>query len=289
MFPTIAPITVALFGGLGNQMFQYAFARAQSIACGAAFCLDLRPLSVGGDRHYSLAGFSLEHSRAPNFPLPPVPSRVFRKMGWSPRLNGASYVFQTTFSAPVPAYVQPAYFWGTWQGEKYFRAASSVIRGDFSLLTPFSDARQAIAQSIVSSNSVAVHVRRGDYVSNSKASAFHGTLSPQWYALAKEAMESGTSDERKYFVFSDDDKWARENINCFKDAIFIRPSSDGRDFEDLHLMALCKSQIIANSSFSWWGAWLNPNPHKRVVAPLAWFRSARETTEDLIPSSWHRV
>ncbi|RYD62781.1 MAG: alpha-1,2-fucosyltransferase, partial [Verrucomicrobiaceae bacterium] len=142
---------------------------------------------------------------------------------------------------------------------------------------------------ISAANSVAVHVRRGDYVSNSKAQAFHGTLSPDWYTRAKTEIERRISGRPTYFVFSDDAQWARRNLDSFAEAVFIPPPSDGGDAQDLHLMALCKHQIIANSSFSWWGAWLNKHQDKCVVAPRSWFRSPRIDTSDLIPSDWLRI
>ena len=92
-----------------------------------------------------------------------------------------------------------------------------------------------------------------------------------------------------YFVFSDDAEWARANLPTGQTAHFIAPSSDGRDYEDMHLMALCKHHIIANSSFSWWGAWLDPRADKIVIAPSRWFRGANLDTRDLIPTAWIRL
>ncbi|GAK69140.1 hypothetical protein RRU01S_03_03120 [Agrobacterium rubi TR3 = NBRC 13261] len=92
-----------------------------------------------------------------------------------------------------------------------------------------------------------------------------------------------------FFVFSDDVAWARQNLPVIGEMFFVEPQSDGRDGEDMHLMASCRSHIIANSTFSWWGAWLNPRHDKHVLAPKHWFRSQKHDDSDLVPSEWERL
>lgn len=118
--------------------------------------------------------------------------------------------------------------------------------------------------------------------------AYHGTCAPEWYDGAMAAMADGLEDPT-FFVFSDDPAWARANLPSRWAMRFVEPQTDSRDFEDMHLMASCRHHITANSSFSWWGAWLDPRPDKRVIAPNRWFNGAGHDTRDLIPASWQKL
>ncbi len=125
-------------------------------------------------------------------------------------------------------------------------------------------------------------------MTNKGAAAYHGTIPAEWYDLARRRLDARLG-KPKYFVFSDDPGWARANLSAFRDAVFIEPNTDGRDAEDMHLMSLGRHQIIANSSFSWWAAWLNRNPDKHIIAPAKWFAAPGIDTSDLLPKSWIRL
>ena len=145
-----------------------------------------------------------------------------------------------------------------------------------------------MAQRIISTNAISIHVRRGDYVTNPTTTAFHGVCGVEWYANAAQLMETKISNPT-YFVFSDDYEWAKSNLKFSAETIFVPPSPDGQEAHDMSVMSLCQHNIIANSSFSWWAAWLNPNPNKIVIAPQKWFASGPQKTDDLIPPSWLRI
>lgn len=129
-----------------------------------------------------------------------------------------------------------------------------------------------------------MHIRRGDYVSNSAVLAHHGLLTPAYYDEAVNVMSSKL-ETPTLFIFSDDIGWVKENLFDDLDVVFV---DSGSAELDLHLMSLCKHNIIANSTFSWWGAYLNTNMNKIVVAPKNWF-SANINTDDLIPAEWIRL
>ena len=135
---------------------------------------------------------------------------------------------------------------------------------------------------------VSLHIRRGDYVSNPVTNNYHGTCSLAYYKkavlLLKEKIENPS-----FFIFSDDLLWARENLDFINDMTFIDLDKSIPDHEEMHLMSQCKHNIIANSSFSWWGAWLNENSDKIVIAPKKWFSDNTINTEDLIPAKWMRI
>jgi hypothetical protein len=177
---------------------------------------------------------------------------------------------------------------GYWQSERYFSDIGDVIRQDFTLVAPMVPRRLEIRRRIRDCNAVSVHVRRGDYASDPAISQSHGTCPPEWYHQTMTRM-AGAIENPTFVVFSDDPAWARANLPPSRPMIFVDPGRDGRDAEDIRLMSDCRHHIIANSTFSWWGAWLNPRPDKKVIAPARWFNRAQHDTRDLIPPGWERV
>jgi hypothetical protein len=285
-------VITELTGGLGNQMFQYALGRALSLKSGAELLFDTRSLSRDTQRTYALGGFGIAGRIAASSELPVGWGPLTRRAPWLSRLlGGPSLVAERSFAYDntIPTLTPPVALHGNWQSERYFAEIASTIRSDFSLTGPLDLRRQELAAEIGNTlAAISVHVRRGDYVSSPTANAYHGTCEPAWYAAAKariDAMVTGCS----YFVFSDDVAWAQANLPEFSGCRFVEPSADGRDECDIHLMSLCHHHIIANSSFSWWGAWLNPSTKKRVIAPARWFAGAAHDTRDLIPATWERL
>ena len=281
----------ALTGGLGNQMFQYAAGRALSARHGVPLLLDIRGLARDPLRRYALSTLRIRAALADDAELPRELGRIGRRLHRLPRwLTGNRRVVEQgfPFDPRIMSLRPPVHLAGNWQSEKYFADQSDLIRAEFQLREPLTDDRQANADQIADRATVSVHVRRGDYASNPATNAYHGTCEPEWYAKAQHLIEQRL-DAPAYIVFSDDPDWARANLPLLTNARFVDPSTDGRDEQDMHLMALCHHHIIANSSFSWWGAWLNPRPDKLVVAPQNWFRSSRHDTRDLLPESWTRL
>ena len=284
-------IITALSGGLGNQMFQYAMGRSLAARRGAPLLLDVRPLATDALRDYALGGFRVTATVAKPADLPsapgPIARRLRRLLPWiTPRASVPERAF--TFDPSILDLTPPAHLTGNWQSERYFADSADLIRAEFQLAAPFTPDRAQLAETIVARNAVSAHVRRGDYVSNPVANAYHGTCDPDWYAAAKSRMDDAVPNG-DYVIFSDDPDWARTNLSDFANALFVEPSGDGKDEQDLHLMAMCRHHIIANSSFSWWGAWLNPRPDKVVIAPLHWFKGAAHDTRDILPAGWVRL
>lgn len=293
MTTTRDKVIVGLSGGLGNQMFQYAAGRALAVRLEVPLVLDLAWFAGRKDRVYALGGYALPASTDLHAPQTPAMwaslwSRATRR--FSKHKLGAPVIREPHFQfAPhVPALRSAAYLEGYWQSPKYFDDVADQIRADFQLAEPLSATRREICDKMQAANAVSVHVRRGDYVTNATASAHHGTCSPAWYRAAMSDMSERVANPT-FFVFSDDPDWARENLPKDWPTVYVPPQSDGHDFEDLHLMALCNHHIIANSSFSWWGAWLNPSDSKQVLAPKQWFLSQTNDTRDLLPESWVRI
>lgn len=283
-------IIVKLHGGLGNQMFQYAVGRALSLKNNDFLKMDLFWFGNVGDdieRPFKLNVFNVDIVEASDVEVKNiVPNKIFKKLGL---YNHKKYIKEKHFHFD-PEIIKlrgNVYLDGYWQSEKYFKDVKNVIRKDFELKNSLSDKAQASVDLIRRSidNPISLHIRRGDYTQNPKTKAYHGLCSLDYYRKAIEYIKNKIGNI-KLFVFSDDIKWAKEQ-ELFNGAIFVS-APEIKDYEEMYLMSLCEHNIIANSSFSWWGAWLNKNQNKIVVAPKKWFNVPKDTS-DLIPGDWIRI
>ena len=288
-------IVMRLKGGLGNQLFQYALGRALSLSKNTTLQLDTSSFKSDTLREYRLDAFNIAASTSDQLPFFATDGRAKH---FNTLIQGIRGLFfkpyqiikekSFSFDPSVLECSDHAYLDGFWQSEQYFASFAQDIRKDLSLKMPLQGDLKDLAEQISLANAVSLHVRRGDYVSNPTTTAYHGVCSAQWYEEAAKIMEEKVS-QPTFFVFSDDYEWAKENLRFNSPAVFIAPSPDGQECNDMHVMSLCKHHIIANSSFSWWGAWLNPSPSKIIIAPKNWFVAGPKNTNDLIPSSWIRI
>ncbi|WP_172746814.1 alpha-1,2-fucosyltransferase [Neorhizobium sp. T25_13] len=287
-------IITRILGGLGNQMFQYAAGRALAIANEAELKLDLIEMAAYKLRPFALDQFNIKAAIAKPHEVPAKPKRgFFRKVASAfkhDRLSCERIVENgLSFDSRIPTLRGSLHLSGYWQSEQYFASSADAIRSDFSLKSRLSPARQDVLARIrAATTPVSIHVRRGDYVTSPSANAVHGTCEPPWYHEAMRRMLDRARDA-SFFVFSDEPQWAKHNLQSSRPMVFIEPQDDGRDWEDMHIMAACHAHIIANSSFSWWGAWLNPRPDKHVIAPRQWFRASDRDDRDIVPASWERL
>ena len=294
-------IIVKLNGGLGNQMFQYAFGRAVSLSLNTELKLDISwfnsILKKDTIRHYELACFGLktpfstdEEVKAMKGNAARLPRRIFNLLSKIKLVSKKSY-FQEKYyhyDRSVESSSDNTYFEGYWQSYRYFERYADVIKDDFFTHYSLEDKNQKLKEEIQSSNSVSLHVRRGDYVSNQNATSYHGVSPLDYYYNAIETICKKTPNPILY-IFSDDISWVRENLMVSLPIVFVENTNADRPFEDIYLMSLCKHNIIANSTFSWWGAYLNSNLKKNIIAPKKWFNNPAINTEDLIPNSWIRM
>lgn len=286
-----------ILGGIGNQMFQYAAGRALSLANGQQLLLDLHDFPNYRLHH----GFEL--NRVFNVHAEGISSSVLRELlGWRAaplakrvlRRPQFAWLRGGKFTAEPHFHYWPGfddlrgdrYLYGYWQSEKYFGRFADTIRRDFTFREPLDAKNAALATEMAGTQSVSLHIRRGDYVSNPKNSKLLEVCSLDYYreAIAHIAARVGSP---VFYVFSDDMDWVRQNLPLDFPCVYVDHNRGTESYRDMQLMSLCRHNVIANSSFSWWGAWLNADPKKMVVAPRNWFRNGNNDA-DLIPDSWVR-
>ena len=294
-------IIVNLIGGLGNQMFQYACARSLSteLKMQLKATVDMFDIykSHNGSELERVFSIELDYAQPAELRHMIGTMRTFkvlrRVLGIKPfaSLRGKHFVVEPHYRywdglldrARAGGYLQ-----GYWQSEKYFDKHISTIRNDFAFRQPPSRQNAKFASDILNSVAVSIHIRRGDYVNNAKTFANHGVCLPEYYFKAIEVMRQRVPESR-FFAFSDDPKWVAEVLIPRCQGLVLVDHNQAQDsYNDMRLMSLCKHHIIANSSFSWWGAWLNPNPDKIVIAPHNWFANDKDST-DLIPETYIRL
>jgi hypothetical protein len=283
-------IVVQLKGGLGNQLFQYAAARRLSLTLGVPLELDVGFYKRHKQRSYELDQFCIEAGiatawEAARWRGPRFLTRITQSIGLLPRL-----VMEKSFEFD-PAVLQLSdgqYLEGYWQSYRYFADVAPQIRREFSVRTPPSDADQTVLDRMARCDSVCLHVRRGDYASNPVTQQHHGLCSPDYYRRAVEGLAAQLGAP-ELFVFSDDMPWVKQHL------LFDLPTTHvehhGADSAplELRLMAGCRHFVIANSSLSWWAAWLSAHESPIVYAPRQWFADPAINTSELTPPAWHRI
>ncbi|WCD82151.1 alpha-1,2-fucosyltransferase [Pseudomonas sp. TUM22785] len=181
-----------------------------------------------------------------------------------------------------------SYLLGYWQSERYFDSIVSDVRKAFRFRNQLSAPALELSTQIGSVNSVSLHIRRGDYITNSKANALMAECSIEYYNRAIDHVRNKLL-EPHFFVFSDDLNWAEDNLKLDFPTTYVDINRGEDSYNDMRLMSMCHSNIIANSSFSWWGAWLNTNADKIVISPSRWFKKINMRCNDLIPLNWERM
>lgn len=284
-------IIVNLKGGLGNQMFQYAFGRKLSIAKKFELKLDKTGYDRNRYRSYGLGIFKLQSDFATDneiknlkYPYDLVSKgwrwfkfKILRLqyIGWFPKMLDVK---------------DKSYLDGFWQSYKYFDDIRDTLIKDFSLKIPLEETHLEIVEKISSVNSVSLSVRRTDYLLPANFKMM-GVCSENYYQKAIELIESKVENPN-FFIFTDDVDWVKNNIKINHPVTYISELSKDKpltDYQELILASKCQHNIIANSSFSWWGAWLNTNPDKIVIAPDKWFNNDSIKIDDIIPPTWTKI
>ena len=282
--------------GLGNQMFQYAVGKSLSLLKGDELFLDSSWYERDAPRQYGLAAFNISAKPLGGW-LKICINQLRRKHCACLRalLQACRIPFgfklivdiKKGFDDRLTKASGNIYLDGYWQSECYFKGIRDIILREFTFKNAPDPLNSAMLASISQGNAVCVHVRRGDYLSTTNQ-GIHGLCDLDYYRRATEYIRSQVSNP-SFFVFSDDPQWVETNFPGVKQLTAVTHNVGCKDLEDLRLMMNCRHFIIANSSFSWWAAWLAQSSDKIVVAPKRWHVSAKLSDKDLIPERWIRL
>lgn len=287
-------VIAKLQGGLGNQMFQYAAARGFAGDQESVY-LDHTALEKNSTdtafftaRKYELGIFkNLKSQRAPAFPLNMIAGKTFIfKLIRS--ITPTRIIKDDVISDNQFTHSKYSYLDGYFQSESYFKNKRALLLSEFSFPEPDKSSHSLKSRIQSTDNPVALHVRRGDYL-KPDVGAFHGVLPLAYYQRAKKRIESVITTAH-YFVFSDDIEWCKHHFSFLGNLVSFVETHAFSTWEDMYLMSLCRHHIIANSTYSWWSAWLNQTPEKIVIAPVNWFANdSSHNQTNIIPGDWVKL
>lgn len=286
-------------------MFQYAAALSLATKYDTALKLDLSAFQSANPlgRTYALGHFELatgietaiasqqEVRRLTGAGQSRAAHILFKlKEKCRPRYRRSVFVERTAFRVDPSFFevIPPVYLWGYWQAVPYFDSVRDEVRNAFQFTSRICEHSAALAKEMRAQSSVALHVRRGDYVKNPETRRKHGTCSMEYYMRCVAAISKQVADPL-FFVFSDEPSWVHSHLTIDAPSVVVSHNNGQNDAVDLYLMTQCKHHIIANSTFSWWAAWLSSSDNQIVYAPERWLRDPRVNTSGLIPANWNRM
>lgn len=287
----ISLIIIKLTGGLGNQMFQYATGRSLAEIKNTELKIDKTSYEINDPnttpRKYELNNFNIIE----NFIEKKEVNNFKKKSRLSKILPGSYYYIREKkycFNKNIFNIKGNIYLDGYWQSEKYFMNIKNLIKEEFKLRVAPNKKNNDLIDKIQSTNAVAIHIRRGDYVTDLEINKFHGICSINYYKKGIDIINNIIPNVH-YYIFSDDPEWSKKNLVIDTAVDYINHNSPDEGYLDLRLMRYCKHFIIANSSFSWWGAWLSDYKNKIVIAPKKWFNDPSIINKDLRPRKWIKI
>lgn len=316
-------IVVKIMGGPGNQFFQYSFARKLAMQLNVEMKLDLDYNNVVNDSqhgvNYVLNKYNIKQNIASQEDVVQCKNRkkddifletvknsknrfgkILRKaLKYIPEYYylSSSHVFDTIYDTKIDLFkklTDNTYLDGYWTNYLFFDDIKSVITNELSVLNKFKTDRYFDYEKNIdnSVNSVSIHIRRGTYENLDFVNQYFGLLPISYYQKAIDYLNKTTEESIDYYVFSNDLDWAKDNLKFIPSLNFV-DCGPGNDFLENQLMSKCKHNIIANSTFSWWAAYLNSNPQKKVIAPKVWYKNPKAQkiyeTSNFIPHQWIRL
>ncbi len=290
-------IITKLIGGIGNQMFQYAAARRLAHIHQTDLKLDITSYASYKLRKFELDNFNITAQTATKKEIEKfikIPKNIFEKIVFNliPSVQKRSRFYYEEkfyhFDPNVFTLPDNVYLSGYFQSEKYFIDIEDIIREELIVKHRPDRKNQDFLKQIGSTNSVGVHIRRGDFAADSDTKSLHGLYGSDYFQKAVVVISSKIPHPY-FYIFSDDIDWAKNNFKIEYPITFIDNNIDKKDYEDLRLMSSCKHNIIVNSTFGWWGAWLNKNKSKIIITPKNWYEHGPTDTYDLIPEAWIKI
>jgi len=297
-------IIISLFGGLGNQMFQYACGKAVAshlnveLKLDVSHVIDRTPRTNFTYRDYELGVFNIKEKIATINEVRQFIPNLWNSNEYIKQLYRLKRLFKGNslyrerlkfiYNKDIELVKDNTYLYGYFQTEKYFENIREDLLKYFSLSNEMDKSNSAITTQMKNENAVSIHVRRGDYTNSPFVLLDIQNYYQKAIEFILEKIESPV-----FYIFTNDYLWTEENfasLNIKKTIVKINNDSKS-SYLDMILMCNCKHNICANSSFSWWGAWLNVNPEKIVITPKLWFKNAEyiQSTIDLIPTNWIKL
>lgn len=294
-------------GGVGNQLFQYALGRHLARRNDEPLKLDKRwfedgkwpfyldhfetdirvadasdirsvvPMGERGLRYGHKLSFNSQLMAGTLF-------NYYKEHSRRPRSWTTHAIYRWHFTPSILEIDGDAYLEGYWQSEKYFEAIEETLRDELSFSDSLEGEDRRIAEAMDDETAVSLHVRRGDYLQRDMQ------LPVEYYRRSIDKIREFV-DDPQFYLFSDDHEWAKEKLQDVESITFVDHNGPEAAVADLQLMSSCDHHVIANSTFSWWGAWLNDDPEKTVFAPVVWHSNTNVLKNDLdvIPESWEIV
>ena len=290
-------IIVKLSGGLGNQLFQYSFGRYLSLKHNTELKLDIQLNINASDftpRLLGLSKYNIDLNFATNNEIESYKffktgslSRIERKLNQRFPFINKRYVVEKPFAIlNNDLLLDDCYYEGYWQSEYYFKSIKNILINDLQFNFDLNESNKLLVEDISNSMSVSLHIRRSDYLSVSSNAKIFSICTLKYYqdAISYFNLKFG---KPIFYIFSDDIAWVKENF-VGENFVIVDINQDD-PHSDMYLMSQCKHNIIANSTFSWWGAWLNSTEDKVVISPKEWYRNKEINTNailSLIPKEW---
>ncbi|MFN0032784.1 MAG: alpha-1,2-fucosyltransferase [Flavobacteriales bacterium] len=286
-------VTTQLAGGLGNQMFQYAFGYAVAMQLNKQLLIDTGLLgsefttTQHTQRELELQCFGLSLKKSTDEIIKKSENSLLRKITsrFLPFSNSEVYHEHENFNISEIKGEKNIHLKGYWQSEDYFKNYRSDLLKMFSPSENISDRNNEALSYIHTADTASIHIRRGDYITNRAANAYHGVCTVEYYTQAAHMLHEQTGVSQ-FLIFSDEPEWVENNISVPYACNHVTWNAAKQAHWDIYLMKHCKHNIIANSSFSWWGAWLNVHDNKKVIAPRNWFAVEKKLPYPITPADW---
>ncbi|AOC95288.1 Glycosyl transferase family 11 [Flavobacterium anhuiense] len=286
---------IVIFNGLGNQMSQYAFylqkKKINPSTYLISFCKDHNGLEINSIFNITWKNTLINKSLyflfriliADRFKLITVPlKKLLTQMGCSVINEDYDYNFNSEYLKPSKGIT---FYFGGWHNEKYFIDSKDEILDSFSFSKDVDEITTSLVQEMANYESVSIHVRRGDYLNAANINLFGKVCTKEYFEKAIDLMNEKVKTPH-YYIFSNDIGWVKENFNLER-VTYVTHNSGINSWRDMFLMSSCKHNIIANSSFSWWGAWLNKNNNNTVLSPTKFLNS--DKVSDIYPANWTKI
>ena len=293
-------IVVQITGGLGNQMFQYAAGRALSLKKNTDLILNIQHFDdiaekkdlINRDFELGIFGLDKKVRKNPFINYLKTNSNFLKRIYYLIRkkLINFSFFYEGNLEHKNEFHFlgKSVYLQGYFQSEKYFKDYRKELLSDFNFPEDINSENKRLLNLINKNSSVSIHIRRGDYINNKLTNSVHGVLPKSYFEDAVKIILSKVSNPY-FFIFSDDPEWVKNNFKLEVPFEIISHNQGNQSYIDMYLMSCCDHNIVANSSFSWWGAWLNKNPEKIVIGTKNWFIDPEKQRNDIMCESWIKI